>query len=55
MDPAAFSRTALHPRLGTPMRLLDHVLFIAEHDDHHLARISWLLRRFSGRGPGGGL
>ena len=29
-----------HPRLGTPMRLIDLVYFIAEHDDHHLARIS---------------
>lgn len=29
--------TALHPRLRKPMRLLDWVYFIAEHDDHHLA------------------
>ncbi|NNE54824.1 MAG: DinB family protein [Flavobacteriales bacterium] len=33
------SLTALHPRLKTPMRLLDMVYFIAEHDDHHLATI----------------
>ena len=39
-----FRRTALHPRLKTPMRLVDHLYFIAEHDDHHLARI-WELRR----------
>ncbi|MCZ6899922.1 MAG: DinB family protein [Bacteroidetes bacterium] len=29
-----------HPRLGTPMRLIDLAYFVAEHDDHHLARIS---------------
>lgn len=38
-----FARRAWHPRLKIPMRLVDHVLFIAEHDDHHLARI-WELR-----------
>jgi uncharacterized damage-inducible protein DinB len=31
---------ALHPRLKTPMRTMDLFLFVAEHDDHHLARIS---------------
>jgi len=38
-----FARTALHPRLGKPMRLVDLCLFVAEHD-HHLARIAVLLR-----------
>ena len=32
-------RSALHPRLGTPMRLIDLAYFVAEHDDHHLARL----------------
>jgi len=41
---AVFARVALHPRLNLPMRLVDHLFFIAEHDDHHLARI-WELRR----------
>lgn len=41
---ALFGRTALHPRLNQPMRLVDHLYFVAEHDDHHLARI-WELRR----------
>lgn len=36
--------TALHPRLQTSMRLIDHLFFIAEHDDHHLAKIRKLLR-----------
>ncbi len=35
---------ALHPRLETPMRTMDLFLFVAEHDDHHLARISELNR-----------
>ena len=39
IDPALFSRTLLHPRLKQPMRLVDHLYFVAEHDDHHLARI----------------
>jgi hypothetical protein len=25
--------------MKTPMRLVDHLYFAAEHDDHHLARI----------------
>jgi len=35
----AFTRTKLHPRLKQPMRLIDHLYFAAEHDDHHLAKI----------------
>ena len=42
-DPALLARTLLHPRLKTPMRLVDHLYFVAEHDDHHLARIWELL------------
>lgn len=33
-------KTALHPRLEKPMRVMDLFLFVAEHDDHHLARIT---------------
>ncbi|WP_222597293.1 DinB family protein [Chitinophaga pinensis] len=32
-------KTALHPRLKTPMRIIDLAYFVAEHDDHHLARV----------------
>jgi uncharacterized damage-inducible protein DinB len=39
VDPAFYGRTILHPRLKQPMRLVDHLYFVAEHDDHHLARI----------------
>ncbi len=41
-----FARTALHPRLNVPMRLVDMILFQAEHDDYRLARISELARLF---------
>jgi len=31
---------ALHPRLKTPMRIMDSFFFVAEHDDHHVSRIA---------------
>src|SRR5690348_10693271 len=37
-------KSALHPRLKTPMRTMDLFLFVAEHDDHHLARITELIK-----------
>jgi len=43
-DEAFVQRMALHPRLQTRIRVIDLVFFIAEHDDHHLARISELKR-----------
>jgi uncharacterized damage-inducible protein DinB len=45
LDASLFSRAIPHPRLKTPMRLVDHLYFVAEHDDHHLARIWELLTR----------
>jgi uncharacterized damage-inducible protein DinB len=47
LDEALVGRTALHPRLQKPMRVLDAIFFAAEHDDHHLARITELLHLFS--------
>lgn len=44
IDESSASMTSLHPRLQTPMRLIDHLFFIAEHDDHHLTKIAELLR-----------
>ena len=44
----ALERTMLHPRLQQPMRLVDHLYFAAEHDDHHLAAIWALLRPGAG-------
>jgi len=49
VDTSAVLHTALHPRLRVPMNLTDHVFFVAEHDDYHLARISELLREFDTR------
>jgi uncharacterized damage-inducible protein DinB len=39
-----FARSAHHPRLKRDMRLVDLCAFVADHDDHHLARISLLLK-----------
>ena len=39
LDSSLFVRAIPHPRLKTPMRLVDHLYFVAEHDDHHLAQI----------------
>lgn len=47
-DKTELSQTAIHPRLQQPMRLIDFLYFIAEHDDHHLAAISALLRKPAG-------
>jgi len=43
-DAADWARSAVHPRLQSPMRLLDLAFFVAEHDDHHLATVTMLLR-----------
>jgi len=40
-----FNKVALHPRLKIPIRLVDHLYFAAEHDDHELAWIWELLRQ----------
>jgi uncharacterized damage-inducible protein DinB len=42
-DVASATRTLPHPRLKVPMRAIDHLYFVAEHDDHHLAEIERLL------------
>jgi uncharacterized damage-inducible protein DinB len=44
-QPANFGRSLLHPRLKQPMRLVDHLYFVAEHDDHHLARIWEMIKK----------
>jgi uncharacterized damage-inducible protein DinB len=44
LDEGGGGRSAMHPRLEQPMRVLDMMVFAAEHDDHHLARITALLR-----------
>lgn len=49
MDRPAIERTAMHPRLQKPMRVLDFALFTAEHDDHHLASITYVARTLEER------
>ena len=44
LDEEVVLRTALHPRLKTPMRVIDSNFFLAEHDDHHLASITALTK-----------
>ena len=44
-DDLLIGRSALHPRLHQPMRLIDMMCFVAEHDDHHIARIRELIPR----------
>ena len=44
IDEETVIKSALHPRLKTPMRTMDLFLFVAEHEDHHLARITELLK-----------
>lgn len=48
LAPADFARIARHPRLNQPMRLVDLLFFVAEHDDHHLA-VAWHLRHSAER------
>lgn len=36
-EPQDLGTSAIHPRLQQPMRLVDMLYFVAEHDDHHLA------------------
>jgi uncharacterized damage-inducible protein DinB len=43
-DEGLISLTALHPRLQQPMRVIDMAFFTAEHDDHHLARMTELMK-----------
>jgi uncharacterized damage-inducible protein DinB len=46
VEAALLSRSAIHPRLRQPMRVVDMAWFVAEHDDHHLARMTELQRMF---------
>ncbi|HEX9652818.1 MAG TPA: DinB family protein [bacterium] len=39
LDEEIVSRSALHPRLKQPMRVIDMAFFTAEHDDHHVAKM----------------
>lgn len=49
IDETIVFRSAHHPRLKTPMRTIDHFLFVAEHDDHHLAAITQLVKQLQNK------
>ena len=44
LDDARIGQSALHPRLQKQMRVIDLAYFVAEHDDHHLAEITRIVR-----------
>lgn len=44
LDEIDWSKSAMHPRIGQPMRIVDILYFDSEHDDYHLARIGELIR-----------
>ena len=49
VDESGAARTAVHPRLQQPMRLIDMLYFTAEHDDHHIAAMHELNRFLESR------
>ena len=46
-DTRRWSLSAFHERLARPMRVIDLAVFIADHDDFHLARIDQIKRTAS--------
>ena len=46
LNESDWSKSALHPRIKQPMRIVDIVYFDSEHDDYHLARIGELIKTF---------
>jgi hypothetical protein len=46
LDDKVISHIATHPRLNKPMRVVDMMFFFAEHDDHHIAIIIELIKKF---------
>ena len=38
-----FSKTSIHPRLQQPMRIVDMLYFVVEHDRHHLDAIQGIM------------
>jgi len=42
LHPEDFEKAIMHPRLKKPMRLCDMLFFHAQHDHHHLKRITEL-------------
>ena len=47
LGPGDWDKSAMHPRIGQAMRIVDIVHFDSEHDDYHLARIGELVRNLT--------
>ena len=47
LDTDDWDKSAMHPRIGQAMRIVDIVYFDSEHDDYHLARIGELVRNLT--------
>ncbi|MEO5582065.1 MAG: DinB family protein [Saprospiraceae bacterium] len=47
IDESVVFKSALHPRLKTPMRTRDLFSFVADHDDHHLAAMTALTKKLT--------
>ncbi len=47
LSESEWGKSALHPRLKQPMRIVDIACFDAEHDDYHLAQIGRRIREFT--------
>ena len=50
LSEAEVGRIAMHPRLKKETRLVDWLYFMAEHDDHHIARMTGLARTLLKKG-----
>jgi hypothetical protein len=49
ISPSDTQKTSLHPRLKVQLSVVDLAWFDAEHDDHHLVRISEILNSLSSK------
>lgn len=45
LEEPILEKISMHPRLEDEMRIVDMAHFTAEHDDHHLASITMLIRK----------
>lgn len=50
LSDAEVARSAMHPRLKKKIRLVDWLYFMAEHDDHHIARATGIARSLLRKG-----
>lgn len=47
LEAGDWEKSAIHPRLQMPMRIVDIAYFDSEHDDYHLARMREVIRAVS--------